>query len=212
MRFVAAIAIALVLVLGAGAAGAQVQGQYTGAQILEPGGHLFGGYLDVSRNVVGLMAQLRLSFYPGVDFGFQGGASRLSKDGTDKGTIRLGTDFRVGTHRATPERPYDLAFGGCLDVETGDNYNLFSIGPDVALSHSFNPGKTGGVTVFTGAVVLFTSASFGGNSDNGWSMPLRIGAEFIAAPSLRLTTELQYRAGDDFRDKTVIDIGVNAPF
>ena len=43
----------LALLVFAGGAHAQVLGQYTGAQVLPAGTHLFGGYLDVSSNVVG---------------------------------------------------------------------------------------------------------------------------------------------------------------
>src|SRR5258705_6644118 len=61
------------LFCGSGAAFAQVPGQFTGAEILPVNAHMYGGYLVASNNVVGGLAQLRLSFYPGVDFGFQGG-------------------------------------------------------------------------------------------------------------------------------------------
>src|SRR4029077_6858714 len=52
-------------------AAAQVWGQYTSAETVPVNGHMFGGYLHASSNFLGLLAQLRLSFYPNVDFGFQ---------------------------------------------------------------------------------------------------------------------------------------------
>ena len=63
----------LVLLAAPVTAGAQVFGQYMGAEIVPVGGHLFGGYLQASQDQLGLLGQLRLSFYPGVDFGFHGG-------------------------------------------------------------------------------------------------------------------------------------------
>ena len=115
---------ALALVLASVPARAQVTGQYTGAQVLAPGAHLFGGYLDVSSNVVGLMAQLRLSFYPGVEFGFQGGPARNDDTGSSRGTVRLGTDVRFATMEVAKGAPFDLALGGELATENGDNYSV----------------------------------------------------------------------------------------
>ena len=62
-----------------GLAWAQVFGQYTGANPLEPNQHLFGAYLHTSDSVLGAVGQLRLSFFPGIDFGFQGGGLLASE-------------------------------------------------------------------------------------------------------------------------------------
>ena len=58
--------LAAAALLFAGAAHAQVLGQFTGAETLPVNGHMMGAYLHSSQNVVGLLGQLRMSFYPDV--------------------------------------------------------------------------------------------------------------------------------------------------
>jgi hypothetical protein len=200
------------LVLWTGVAGAQVSGQYSGAEVLSPNDHLFGAYLDVSDHVVGLIAQLRLSFYPGVDFGFQGGPARIDVGGSTKGTVRLGSDLKISLRHAGADLPVDVALGGCIGVETGDNFSLFSVGPTVVASRSFRPGQPGGATPYGSLSLLFTNIDVGSLSETDLALPLRLGVEFNVNPTLRLVGEMMYRAGDDFRDKTVFSVGVNAPF
>lgn len=203
---------ALALVCLAPAALAQVQGQYTGAEVVAAGSHLFGGYLDVSSDMVGLTAQLRLSFYPGVDFGFQGGPSRLSQGGTSSGLLRLGTDLKVSAHHATPGANYDLAFGGALAVETGDNFHLLSLGPSGIVSTHVRSGASGGFAPYAGLMLLFTNLDRVSRSETGFSAPLRLGAEFAATPGTRITAEVVVRIADRFRDRAAFNVGVNLPF
>ena len=183
-----------------------------GRPILAPNSHLFGGYLDVSNNVVGLMAQLRLSFYPGIDFGFQGGPSRIDIGTSTAGTVRLGGDLKVAVHHASAQSPFDAAVGGCLGVETGDNFSLLSLGPTFVISHTFRSGQTGGATPYASTSLLFTNVDVGSLNETDFSVPIRLGTEFLAAPGLSIVAEVQLRVGDDFRDKTVFSIGVNSPF
>ena len=210
-RFVLALP-ALALLLAAGGAHAQVSGQYTGAAVLEPNSHLFGAYLDVSNSTVGLMAQLRLSFYPGVDFGFQGGPSRVDMGSSTIGTVRVGGDFKVAAHRPNSSAPFDVAAGACLGVETGDNYSLLSLGPTLVVSRTFRPGQAGGTTPYASTTLLFTNIDVGSENETDFSVPLRLGADFTAAPSLHIVGEVQFRLGDDFRDTTVFSVGINSPF
>lgn len=202
----------LAALLAAAPARAQITGQYTGAKLLEPGTHLFGGYLDVSSNVVGLMAQLRMSFYPGVEFGFQGGPARNDDTGSSRGTIRLGTDVRFSTLRVSDGAPFDLAIGGELGTENGDNYSVIALGPTAVLSRVARSNSSGGITPYAGLALLYSNIDVGSNSDTDFSVPLRLGAEFSATPGMRLVTEVQIRIGDGFRDNASINVGVNAPF
>ena len=202
----------VVLALSAGAAGAQVPGQFTGAEVLPVGNHLFGGYLDVSNQTVGLMAQLRLSFYPGIDFGFQGGPSRVNVVGNSKGTVRLATDVKFGLRGVSASSPVDLAIGAGLGVETGDNLSLFSLGPSLTASRTFGSGQVGGVTPYASATLLFTNIDNNAQSNTDVSLPLRFGAEIVAGPTARIVTELQLRVGDAYRDHSVFLVGVNSPF
>jgi hypothetical protein len=195
-----------------GVAHAQLGGQYTGATILAPGGHLFGGYLDVSDHVVGLTAQLRLSFYPGVDFGFQGGPARVNSGGSSRGLLRLGTDLRVAAHHAEAAAPFDVALGGQLAVENGDRYSVLSIGPSCVISRGFRATEPGGITPYASMVLLYSSSDIAQHSDTNFSVPLRLGAEFNATPAARIIGEVQYRVSDDLRDRTSFNVGVNLPF
>ncbi|MGH7740591.1 MAG: hypothetical protein ACRENS_01065 [Candidatus Eiseniibacteriota bacterium] len=191
---------------------AQVTGQYTGAQLLTPGGHLFGGYLDVSSNVVGLMAQLRLCFYPGVEFGFQGGPSRNDLTESSRGTVRLGTDVRVATMQTAKGAPFDLALGGELGVENGDNFSVISLGPTGVVSRIARGNSAGGITPYLGAALLFSNIDVGSRSETDFSVPLRLGSEFSVTPAARLMVELEIRFGDSFRDNAAVNVGLNAPF
>jgi hypothetical protein len=190
----------------------QVTGQYTGARVLDPGAHLFGGYLDVSSNVVGLMAQLRLSFYPGIEFGFQGGPARNDDTGSSRGTVRLGTDVRFATMQVSKGAPFDLAVGGELGTENGDNFSVLALGPTVVASRVVSGTDANGITPFIGTAILYSNIDEGSRSDTDVSFPLRLGAEFSATPTLRLLTEMQVRISDSFRDNVSFNVGVNLPF
>ncbi|MBI1798769.1 MAG: hypothetical protein HYR73_03695 [Candidatus Eisenbacteria bacterium] len=196
----------------AGSALAQATGQYTGAEVLPAGSHLFGGYLDASNDVVGLIAQLRLSFYPGVDFGFQGGPARISDGGSTRGTVRLGTDFKVAAHRARADAPLDVAMGGMLAVETGDNFSVLSLGPTVVVSRGFHSDRPGGVTPYASASLLYSNIDAPSQNGSDVSCPLRFGAEIIATPLAKIVVEVEFRLADDFRDPTNFIVGVNLPF
>lgn len=206
-----ALAAALAASLAAPAQ-AQITGQYTSGQVLAPGSHLFGGYLDVSSNVVGLTAQLRLSFFPGVEFGFQGGAARNDATGGARGTVRLGTDVRVATMQSAQGAPFDLALGGELGTETGDNYSVIALGPTAVVSRVARSGSSGGITPYAGLALLFSNRNEHSSTETDFSLPLRFGAEFGLTPAARLMAEAQFRMGDDFRDDFSINVGINAPF
>jgi opacity protein-like surface antigen len=205
----------LVLLLAASAAlvrpaAAQVWGQYTSAETVPVNGHLFGGYLHASNNFLGLLAQLRLSFYPNIDFGFQGGLTRISTSaGNDVTSLRIGTDLKALVAH-TPR--LDWSLGGALGVETGDNLHVLTVGPTVVASHTFGNASGGGVTPYAGAGLMFSNVEIEDRSFTDFSMPFRLGAEFRLAPEVRLCAELQLRASDEVNDDFGIVTGVNLPF
>ena len=90
-----------VLAVCATPARAQSLGQFGGAEVVPVNGQAFGAYVDASSHVVGVISQLRLSFYPKVDFGFQGGLDRLDYLDVNRTVLRLGTDFKVLTAKAS---------------------------------------------------------------------------------------------------------------
>ena len=193
-------------------AGAQVFGQYTPADVLAVNARQFGAYVDFSENTTGLLAQLRLSFYPNVDFGFQGGLSRLDLGSSTKTSLRLGSDVRVGVMRAGERFPVDVAAGGALGVETTDNYTSIRLGPSVVASRALPLAGESAIVPYAGAMFCFTNASAHGESATDFSLPLRLGAELRAIPGVRIAAELQLCLGDDFDDDTAFTAGVNLPF
>ena len=204
--------IVLLLASLAPAAPAQVFGQYTPATILPVDSRLCGAYVDFSENAVGLLAQLRLSFYPNVDFGFQGGLSRVDLGPTTKTSLRLATDVRFGVARASTSLPVDLAVGAGLGVETSDDYTLLRLGPSAVASRTFGFTNSASVAPYAGLMLLFSNQNQGDESTTDFSVPLRLGAELRAIPGVALTAELQLRLGDDFYDHTGFSAGVNLPF
>jgi hypothetical protein len=211
-RWIAAALTACALLALAPRANAQVSGQYTGAETLPVNGHLFGGYLNASQNVVGLTAQLRLSFYPNVDFGFQGGLNRLSYTGGDRTTLHLGVDFKFLARRGTDASPLDLSVGGELGVETGDSFSILGVGPDLLASLTPRSDGRSVVIPYAGIALLFSNVDVGPTQLSDFSVPLRLGAELRAIPDVRLTAELQLRLADDFNDDVGFAAGVNLPF
>jgi len=173
---------------------------------------MFGAYVVASENVASLLAHLRLSFYPGVDFGFHGGLSRQDFASGDRTNVRLGTDFKVAVQRPTESFPYSISVGGGLSVETGDDFNVLSLGPTASISRSFQTGAQTQITPYLGIGFAFTNIDVGVADDTDFSVPLRFGAETGIAPGVRLVTELQLHLADEFGDDLGFLGGVNLPF
>lgn len=195
-----------------GAALAQAFGQFTGAQTLAPNTHLGGGYLQSSSGVIGLLGQLRLSFYPGVDFGFQGGFARQDFGSNNRTTLRLATDLKYQVTQPTTEYPYSISIGGGLGVESGDHWNVISVGPSIVGSRSYAGNGTLVFTPFVSIGMLFTNANIGSLNETDLSLPVRFGSELRLSQQLSLTGELQLRLSDDLNDDVGFSVGVNSPF
>ncbi len=210
---VAALAV-LAALLAVPPASAQVFGQYTGGAVVPPEGRMFGAYLNLSEHVVGGLAQLRLSFYPSLDFGFQGGLSRIDPGpgSTTRTVLRLGTDLRWQLGTQDPTMPVDLAAGACLGVETADNFKVITLGPSVVASRTLG-GPEGATFVPYGSVgMLFASRDAFGVNDSDISVPFRLGLEARLAPEFRLIAELQLYLADRYNDDVGFVTGVNLPF
>jgi hypothetical protein len=204
----------LVAALGAAApARAQVFGQFSGAETVPTNGHVFGAYLNASDNVVGGLAQLRLSFYPNVDFGFQGGLTRLDPGGTsaDLTTLRLGGDLRWQVEHHAQGAAMDVAVGAVLGVEVADNLKNISVGPTVVASRNLGVGS-GGIVPYAGMGLLFISRDAFGVKDSDISVPLRLGMEARLTQDFRIVAELQLFVADRYNDDVGFATGVNLPF
>jgi hypothetical protein len=203
------IVVAAALFLFPAASRAQVYGQFTGAETLPMGGHLFGGYLHASQDLLGVVAQLRLSFYPNVDFGFHGGLTRIEFSSGDRTTLRLGGDLKV---QIVKGEAFDLSAGGAVGVETGDEISILTLGPTVVVSRTFAMGAGGGVIPYGGVGLLFSNLDIGDSQDTDFSIPFRFGSEFRLSPEVRLVGEIQLRASDQFNNNFAFVTGVNLPF
>lgn len=204
----------LVAALGAATpARAQVFGQFSGAETVPTNGHVFGAYLTASDNVVGGLAQLRLSFYPNVDFGFQGGLTRLSPGGTSASltTLRLGGDLRWQVAHRAEGASMDVAVGAVLGVEVADNLKNITVGPTVVASRKLGAGS-GGIVPYAGMGLLFISRDAFGIQDSDISVPLRLGLEARLTQELRIVAELQLYVADRYNDDVGFATGVNLPF
>lgn len=210
-------ALAAMLVIAAlipvSLARAQVFGQYSGASVTPVNGHVFGAYLNLSDHTFGGLAQLRLSFYPSIDFGFHGGLSNLDAGGTlgTRTLLRLGTDVRwqlTGLDRI----PADVAVGAALGVETADQYKVVSLGPSVLVSRSLASASASGFVPYGGLALLFNSRDAFGVEDSDVSLPLRLGIEARMWPEARLVAELQLYITDRYNDDIGFNTGVNLPF
>ncbi len=210
-KLLATVALAAGL-LPAVAARAQVFGQFGPADILPVNTRSFGGYLDLSQNTVGALGQLRLSFYPNIDFGFQGGLSRIDTGPSKKTAVSLGGDLRFGAGTVAKGMPVDLAVGAAIGVQTSDNYTILSLGPEAVASRSFGFSQNAAVVPYAGAMLMFSSVNIASESQTDFSVPLRLGAELRAIPGVRLLGELQLRLGDEFNDHTGWSLGANFPF
>ena len=212
MKNVLAAALLAAALGAATPARAQVFGQFTGAATVPSNGHLFGAYLNASENVLGGLAQLRLSFYPNVDFGFHGGLTRLEPGGGSGNltTLRVGGDVRWQVAHAAEGSAVDVAVGGALGVETADDLKVVSLGPSVVASRTLGEGR--GLVPYAGLAVLFSSRDAFGVEDSDVSVPLRLGMEARLAPELRIIAELQLFVADHYSDDVGFATGVNLPF
>jgi len=201
-------AVLAVLLTIPATARAQVFGQFTGAETVPEGGHVFGAYVHASEDLFGLVSQLRLSFYPNVDFGFQGGLNRLEVEGDDQTTLRIGGDLKFLLAKGGF---LDISAGGALGVETGDGLSILTLGPSVVVSKTFPMGN-GGVTPYGSAGIFFSNEDIGDNQDSDFAVPFRFGAEFKLSPEIKLVGEIQLRAGNETNDDFSFVTGVNLPF
>ena len=209
--FAAAVFLAAMCAL-ASPARAQVFGQLVSAEIMSTGSHDAGFYLNASDRVLGGLTQLRLSFYPNVDFGFQGGLARVTWEGTDRTTLRLGADIRAGLTHSGEGFPLDIAAGGALGVETSDSYHVLTLMPSAVASRSFMVGKSGSISPYLGVGISFQSVDATATSQSYLSLPTRLGADFQVMPGMRLTGEMEFPVGGGFNQSFGVATGVNLAF
>ena len=206
------IAAATAGMLWASAAGAQVFGQFGGAQPIGMNARLFGAYAGFTKSESELLSQLRLSFYPNVDFGFQGGLSRVSVNDRSRNSIKIGGDFKGLVVHQTEARPFALSLGAAIGVNSAEDFNVLSVGPSAVASHAFGAAAEAKFSAYAGAMLLFTRSDLDNGNDTDVSVPLRFGGEYAPNPDIRLILELQVAASDQINDDLKLVLGANFPF
>lgn len=202
----------LAAAVGAAPARAQTYGQYGGAAPIPSGTHLTGFYLNASDNLFGVLGQLRLSFYPGVDFGFQGGLARTTFGDNSRTTLRLGTDIKMRMREAGEAGPVDMAMGAHLGVETGDGYDILRIGPTFSVSAPVAFGQNSMFVPYGGLGISFNRLDTQLGVESDFAYPLRLGGEMRFMPQVRFLAEIQINIHDDINDSVEAAAGVNLPF
>lgn len=189
---------------------AQVHGTLTEARVLPVNGRLGGAYLQFDPHSATLMGQLRLSFYPNLDFGFLGGLSRIDVNNNTRTSVRLGGDFRGQIVTQGESFPLNVSLGGGLGLESADNFTILSVGPQVSVSRTLDYSNRW--LGYAGASLLLSRVDLGSGNDTDTSFPMRFGIEYIPNPDLRMLTELQLAVSDEIRDDFAITVGVLFPF
>ena len=201
--------VALSLV-AAGPASAQVQGTLTTGRVLRPNEHLGGSYLTFDKSSATALGQLRMSFYPSIDFGFQGGLARIDVDNNTRTSVKMGGDFRGQVATQSGGSFMDVALGAALGIESADELNQLSVGPQVTVSRTLDMASRW--VAYGGAALLFSRIEMGLETNTDTSCPLRMGMEYSPNPYLRLLTEVQLAVSDEVRDDFAVTFGVLFPF
>ena len=201
---------AVSIALAASPALAQVHGIFNDAKVVPVNGHLGGAYLQFDQSSASLMGQLRLSFYPNLDFGFLGGLSRLDINDDTKSSVRLATDFRGQIATQGANFPLNITLGAALGVETADGFTLLSVGPTAAVSRELDVAKQW--EAYGGASILISRSEINGDRNTDTSLPLRVGLQYSPNPDIRILSEMQFAVSDAINDDFSFTLGVLFPF
>jgi hypothetical protein len=192
---------------------AQTFGTFTGAEPLTVNGRMFGAYLQTSQDVASVVTQLRLSFYPDVDFGFQGGLARQDfGNDQNRTTLRVGGDLKFVIAKPSTNWPFSMALDAALGIETGDNFTVLTVGPKVIGSRTLATSQSVSITPYVSAGLMFSNIDVGSNSSTDLSFPVHLGGDLKISPQVDLTAEIQLRIADSFNDDVGFSFGVNLPF
>src|SRR5262249_35116920 len=162
---------------------AQVHGIFNDAKVVPVNGHLGGAYLQFDQSSAALMGQLRLSFYPNLDFGFLGGLSRIDVNDNTQTTVRLSGDFRGQIFTQSANFPVNMTLGAALGVETADDFTILSLGPTAVASRQLDSRAQW--VGYGGASILISRLSRSNNgSTTDTPLPLRAGPAFLPHPHL----------------------------
>ena len=191
---------------------AQTFGQFTGGSVVPMNGHTLGGAVEFSGDLFAAMGQLRLSFQPGMDFGFHGGLGFYNFGGNDQTSVRLGADFKAQVAKQDAEFAVDVVLGAAIGIENADDLNVLRVGPSVVVSRSIGSLEDPKAKPFAGLQFLFERDDIGDTSESGLMVPFHFGSELRLSQGLRLCGEIQFRMGNDFGDDWAITTGITTDF
>lgn len=191
---------------------AQVDGQLGGAVPVDVDHRLFGVHAGFSNRQSDLFAQLRMSFYPGIDFGFHGGLAHLNAVGKTRTVLMMGGDLKTRVAKQTETFPVDIALGGAIGVGNAQSFGILGMGPTVVASRHYELSGGRSVSPYGGALLLFTRSDIDGWNSTDVSLQLRAGAEFQPNPDFRIVVELQTPTSDPIDRHPKVLLGANFPF
>ena len=191
---------------------AQTFGMFTGGSVLPMNGKALTGAIEFSGDLFAPMGQLRLSFQPNMDFGFQGGLGFYNFDGNDQTSVRLGADFKAKVASQDAEFAVDIVLGAGIGIENADDLNVLRIGPSVVASRAIGSLEDPKARPFIGAQILFERDDIGDENESGIMVPFHLGSEFRLGQGLKLCGEFQFRVGNEFGDDWAFTTGITTDF
>ena len=191
---------------------AQVFGQFTGAPTVQMNSRLAGAYLTLGDHETSAIGQLRLSFHPDLDLGFQGGVGRLEVANTHRTQVKLGSDLKAYLMKPTKQRTVGLAVDGAIGIETAEGFTTLLFGPSVVVSSDLRWSRARAITPYASLGLLYARTESNGVSDTEASVPLRFGASMQVASGLDLVAELQWNASNRTNDDVRFGLGAGFPF
>ena len=191
---------------------AQTFGLFTGGSVVPMEGHTLGGAVEFSGDLFAPMGQIRLSFQPGMDFGFQGGLGFYDFEGNSTTSVRLGADFKARVATQDAEFAVDVVLGAGIGIENADDLNVLRVGPSVVVSRAIGSLEDPKARPFAGLQFLFERDDVGDESESGLMVPFHFGSELRLTQGLRFCGEIQYRFGNDFGDDWAFTTGITTDF
>ncbi len=212
MRLALASCAALIAFACAPPAFAQVAGQLERAVPIAVNEHVMGAYVALAQHQAAALCQLRLSFYPGIDFGFQGGLHRVDTGGASRTAVELGGDVRTQVVHRGASAPLDVTLGGALQLSSADHRSSLAVGPTLAAGRSYPLSGGAQLSPYFGFALLYTRSDAGGANVTDLSLPLRAGLEYQPNGNVRLVLELQVPVSDPVGTHPKAVLGANFPF
>jgi hypothetical protein len=177
-------------------ASAQFLGQLTPAPTVEQGGGVLGAYLGVYEDALSVFGQFRYGIATYFDLGLKMGMIKLDPGYGESNTgLIVGGDVKYWFMEQQSGDPLDVSIGGGTEYFKISDYNLFSLGGNVIVSHEIKYAEGKSVTPFGRLNVRWEKQSF--ESSEGWFWDWKEGdrTDSDIAVAMALGAELKISAG-----------------